>query len=245
MQLNPFHRNFGKSFWHSFYTNKTIAKIRYAITRPSKNVLIYVGVNFGHSLDSIFTNYKTVYGFEADPQLFAKLQIRYQNYPHIKLYNYAVTNYDGELEFNVCTDPDSVGMNSIGKFSRRAKQILADKKLGAEVKTITIPCINLGNFLTQHGVAEIDDYISDIQGYDLQALATMKSYIDNGKIKTIQSEVCTDSPAYTDTPDNSETGFNNLLEDKYKLIAKGMFEVGKFRNIPTNAFDYDCKWELK
>lgn len=245
MQLNPFHRNFSKSFWLSFYNNQGIAKIRFTIARPRKNVLVYCGVNHGDSFNRLFTHYQNCYGFEADPVLFAELQTRYQPYPHIQLFNYAVTDYDGEIQFNVCK---STGMSSLGKLNEQA---ISENNYG-ESKTITVPCVNLCKFLQQKSIGEIDDYISDIQGFDLHVLKTMQPYIDAGKIKSIQSEVSTGRKLYDDMPDNSQIGFDKLLGDKYELTSQtqaqavaGELRSGKFEKIQNDGWDYDCRWELK
>ena len=101
----------------------------------------------------------------------------------------------------------------------------------------------------------MDDYLSDIQGFDLQALKTLKPYIVRGKIKNIQSEVSMRRGLYKDLPDNSLEGFERLLGGNYRLVAKmsskaldqsdGLLQAGQFGEIPVDYWDMDCKWTLK
>ena len=117
------------------------------------------------------------------------------------------------------------------------------------VENVTIPCINLLNFCKQNNIVHIDDYISDIQGMDLQVLKTMRPMIESKKIGTIKCEVTKDKYGniYEGLPDNSESGFNQLLEANYKLVARGfgLLNDNQFDRLPESAWEMDCKWRVK
>lgn len=104
-------------------------------------------------------------------------------------------------------------------------------------------------FLQKNQIDFIDDYMSDIQGMDLEVLKTMKHMIDQREICTITCEVTKDDKCniYKDLPDNSESGFADLLNENYALIARGYgaLKDNKFENIPEDAWEMDCKWKLK
>jgi len=248
MQLNPFHRHYRRKIVRAYYASAYIARIRERLAGRRGGVLVYAGVHRAGTLARIFTRYETVYGFEADPELCAALKRAYRFCKSVRIFNCAVADYDGEIEFNIC---NAKGCSSIWTFSDQWKH---EHKLQM-VKTIRVRCVNLGNFLRDHGVAEVEDYISDIQGFDLQALKTLQAYIDRGKIKNIQSEVSTNRGLYQAMPDNSLEGFERLLGGNYRLVAKmsskeldesdGLLRAGQFGDIPENYWDMDCKWELK
>ena len=246
MQLNLFHKSYRRKIAAAYYASGFVTRIRDRWTKHRQGVMVYAGVHRAGTFARIFTRYEICYGFEADPDLFAELQRLYRHCPQVHIFNCAVADYDGQIEFNIC---NAKGCSSIGKFSEHWKH---DLKM---VKTVTVPCINLYNFLQGKAVHEISDYISDIQGFDLQALKALKPYIDNGKIITIQSEVSTDNDLYKDMPDNSEDGFNRLLGEKYTLVAKmssreldesdGLLCAGQFSEVPKDHWDMDCKWMVK
>lgn len=248
MQLNPFHRHYRKKIARAYYASAHLARLRDRLARNRKGVLVYAGVHRAGTFARIFTRYQSCYGFEADPELCAKLKRQYRYCKSVHIFNRAVADYDGEIEFNIC---NAKGCSSIGKFSDQWKH---EHKLQM-VKTIRVRCINLCNFLRDNQVEAVEDYISDIQGFDLQALKTLKPYIDGGKIKNIQSEVSTNHGLYRAMPDNSIDGFERLLGGKYELVAKvsskkldaseGLLQAGQFGDIPDNYWDMDCKWTVK
>jgi hypothetical protein len=84
---------------------------------------------------------------------------------------------------------------------------------------------------------------------DLEVLKSMKPMINKKMIRTITCEVAKDDRknVYSDLPDNSESGFNELLCENYKLIAKGwgVLKDNKFDKIPDSSWEMDCKWRLK
>ena len=80
-------------------------------------------------------------------------------------------------------------------------------------------------------------------------LKTLKPLIETGKIATITCEVAKDqySNIYKDLPDNSESGFNEFLNDNYECVAKGWGVIGDgdFSGVPETWWEMDCKWKLR
>jgi len=107
-------------------------------SRRKKGVLFYVGLNRGHTFKSIFKQYKRCYGFEANPELFEALQAEYRQFSSVHLFNVAVANYNGEIEFYISSN-DGLS-SSIGHFDE--KFCSANNEIRME-KTIRVPCINL------------------------------------------------------------------------------------------------------
>lgn len=212
-----------------------------------RNVLLMIGSDPDGELAILHPGYKKCYVFEANPSRYDKLLKKYHKHKDIKIYNVAVADYDGEIEFNISSNNDGAS-SSIGNFDEGWQKEHASNDIQM-VETIKVPCINLLNFCTKSNIAYIDDYISDIQGMDLQVLKTLKPMIDKKQIGSIKCEVTKDKyrNIYKDLPDNSETGFNNLLGNNYELVAKGygLLKDYKFDKIPDEAWEMDCKWNVK
>jgi len=206
-----------------------------------KGVLIYVGLHKGRGFDREFYKHKISFGFEANPELFKELQKKYKKYKNVFIINAAVTDYDGNIDFNISSN--SGESSSVGNFDENWNSSVKMEK------TINVQCINLNNFLLNKNIDFIDNYISDIQGMDLTVLKTLKTWIDAGKIGCITSEVAKDEKGniYSDLPDNSEQGFDNLLNDNYRLVSKGagILKDGVFKDVPDDWWEMDCKWCLK
>jgi FkbM family methyltransferase len=213
------------------------------ITTP-KDILIFIGMDPKGELNILYPGYRVVYGFEANPDRFEKLLRKYSAHENIKLFNCAVADFDGEIEFNISSNNDGAS-SSIGSFKDEWR-----KNHDIEmVKTVKVPCINLLKFLEKNNIIYIDDYVSDIQGMDLEVLKTLRPMIEKRQIGSIKCEVTKDAykNIYKDLPDNSESGFRELLEGNYELVAKGrgLLMDYKFDKIPEEAWEMDCKWKLK
>lgn len=209
------------------------------------SVLVYVGLHRGESFRRIFRNYGTCYGFEANPDLFAQLEKEFRRFSHVRLHNKAVADFDGEVDFNISSNDGA--SSSLGNFDDNWENFKSGQvRIN---RTIRVPCINLFNFLTAEGVEFIDDYVSDIQGMDLQVLRTLRPFIESGQIGSITCEVTKDERVniYHDLPANNESGFAELLHDRYELVAKGWGELsdGCFDGVPEQWWEMDCRWRLK
>jgi FkbM family methyltransferase len=205
-----------------------------------------IGIEPGGILSLMHWGYKKCYGFEANPERYDRLVKKYGKYQYIKLYNKAVAQYDGEITFNISNNNNGAS-SSIGTFNEEWEHEYAGKKVEM-IKTIKVACINLNNFCIENNIYFIDDYVSDIQGMDLEVIKTIKPMIDAKKIGSITCEVALNEKGnvYKDLPDNSEKGFNELLKSNYKLIAKGwgVLKDNNFEKIPNDAWEMDCKWQL-
>lgn len=215
------------------------------LLRIKRGVLIFIGMDASGAFSLLHRGYKFCYGFEPNPRRFAVLKSKYNSFDNIRLLNVAVTTYNGEIDLNISNNDGA--SSSIGEFDPNW-----DKYKEGRVrmdKTINVKCINLYDFLIKNNINYIDDYISDIQGMDLEVLKTLKPMIKNKMIKTIICEVTKNEKQniYHNLPDNSERGFQNLLKDNYKLVAKGsgILLVNKFDPIPKDTWEFDCKWSLR
>jgi FkbM family methyltransferase len=212
--------------------------------RSKSGTLIFIGVDPKGEFNILWPGYKICYGFEANPDRFEKLLRKYSAHENIKLFNCAVADFDGEIDFNISSNNDGAS-SSIGTFNEEWR-----KKNDIEmVKTVKVPCINLLKFLEKNNITYIDDYVSDIQGMDLEVLKTLRPMIEKRQIGSIKCEVTKDAynNIYKDLPDNSETGFAELLHENYELVAKGhgLLINYKFDKIDEDTWEMDCKWKAK
>ena len=223
--------------------NKTLLSLRrfFAGIKGRKKLLIYVGVNHGSSLMTLLHRYDKIYAFEAEPRLAAAAAQKFKRLPHVHIIHAAVTDHDGEINFFV-NETDAT--SSLSKLKEDATL-----RFNANMKyqTITVPAVNLMNFCKNRNIEFIDDYISDIQGHDLQVLKTMQLFITEKRMGTIQCEVYPDggSSAYANISDNSFSSFKQLLEPNFKLVAMDCDTVlkdGVIRNNPEWT-EFDCKWK--
>lgn len=222
-----------------FDTYYGFQSLKYFIYKK-KEVLVYLGLNQGKGFDKLHWQYRRVIGVEANPDLFEKLIKRYKRFKHIHLVFGAATSFNGTVTFNIT---DNRGLSSsIGLPGEHA----AGFKI---VKSVTVPAINLCDLLFKLQIDHITDYVSDIQGNDLEVLKTMKPYLETKKIGRITAEVTKNKfkNLYLDMPDNSEAGFESLLGANYVLVSKGWEDLkeNRFRETPESWGEMDCMWKLR
>ncbi len=209
---------------------------------PDRDILVYLGAHRGKGLSRICGRYRKVYCFEANPVMAAKLRRRFAWRKNVEVIHAAVTGTDGTVTFNVSSR--NAASSSVGKLDAEFPGV--KEGLLYVVKTVEVPSLDLLRFLRERGVDCISAYVSDIQGYDLTVLKTLQSWINEGRIGEITSEVAKGRNSYSDLPDNSEAGFEALLSGRYELVAQGWSRLqdGVFAP-PKDGWEMDCRWRLK
>lgn len=212
-----------------------------------KDVLVYIGLHRARTFHLMFRRYRACYGFEANPEIFHELKKKYSKYPHVHLFNVAVADSNGGVTFNISSNDGQ--SSSMGNFDSRWDNYRSGKV--RITKTIKVPSINLLSFCRRYAIEYIDDYVSDIQGMDLQVLKTMRPFIEERRIGTIICETTKDGRRniYADLPDNTESGFRELLQEKYELVAKGWGVspdgITIAKKIPEDSWEMDSKWQAR
>jgi len=206
--------------------------------RKKKGTLVYVGMNVGDEFGTLFYKYKRCIGFEANPDNYNKVKSRFSKYENVEIYNYAASDSDGYVEFNISDNGNNAASGSMGRFSE-------SREIGAS-KRIKVESINLYSFLSSKNITYIDEYISDIEGMDLTVLQTLSPFIDKNKIGAITCEVVRDGKdnPYTNIQSNFVCDFSKLLDGKYELVASGWGYLvdGTLNAVPESYTFMDCKW---
>jgi FkbM family methyltransferase len=224
---------------------KVARRLATFLFRRRKTTLIYLGLYKGNSFDKIVEQYDRCFAFEANPNLAKLATEKYSRMRHVKVIHAAVSTNDGVTQFNLTTNDGQ--SSSLGHPSPDWQHVKSGDVRVTE--SVTVPCVNLYNFCRSQGIDYIDRYVSDVQGMDLAVLHTMQPYLQDCAIDTISCEVAKDEKRniYHDLPDNSESGFSQLLSKDYRVVAKGwgLLTEGQFLEIPEDWWEFDCVWKLK
>jgi FkbM family methyltransferase len=126
-----------------------------------RNICI-VGAYHGYEIQRLKTRYPyaIIYAFEAHPTHFAILEQRCRGLDNVFLYNEAVCDYHGEVDFY---EISIAGSGSILKFQGEKFENCPAKI----VETIKVPCVQLTERL---GPIDIDLLWVDVQGAELKVL---------------------------------------------------------------------------
>ena len=225
-------------FLHKIWWQHIFKSIWLLIFKP-KGVLVYVGLNKGYSFGNIFYKYELAIGYEANPELFNNLKIKFRKYKNVKIFNFAASDKNSEENFYISDNLDMVS-SSLSKFSKDNSEKIGYKKI------IKVNTVNLGEHLESMKINLIDEYVSDAQGYDLKILKTLENYIDKNKVKKITCEVTRNfkENMYYEA-NNYEKSFDNFFPKQYKKVASGegsSLKNGDFQKVPDSYDTYDVMW---
>jgi len=192
-----------------------IKSLLFPIFRKRRGTLLYAGINVADSFQKIFYKYENVIGFEANPENYKKIK-SYNNFQNVNIYNLALAKENKILDLNLPNNGNNNASASLSKF------IFPDNNCKS-VKSFKVKAVNLALFLEEKEIYNINTYISDIEGYDLTVLKTIKKdYLDKGRIKIIQVEAVSNKikNPYNDVS-NYEYEFDSLLKDNYLKCGRG------------------------
>ena len=152
--------------------------------------LVYIGCNQGYSLHRLIGQYHfdKILLIDADTDAIAALKHTFKGYNNMIVLNTCLVGDETikEVKFNI--NPN-----------RATNSILAPK-FCTPAETITMKASFLPSILQEHGIDEIDLYISDLQGKDLEVLSSLSKLLDAKKIKELFIETYNDkNPFYQRT----------------------------------------------
>ena len=141
----------------------------------------YVG-NYSVALHEIFPNAE-IYAFEPFNESFKALQENVKQHNQIKIFNTAISNYNGEANLYV---------NSLTETNSLLASEKTDSVIDELIKTKTteqVKVVTVDQFCHLHQISSIDFLKIDIQGNGLKALEGCKDLLKSGRIRVIQVEV--------------------------------------------------------
>lgn len=112
---------------------------------------------------------KIVYAFEPTPQLVARLREQSQHLGNYLVVPKAVSNFSGRTVFNV-SGVDDWGCSSLHRFNENLEKSWPGRTDFKVTEVIEVEVITLGDFISEHRIAEIDYLHVDVQGDDLNVL---------------------------------------------------------------------------
>jgi FkbM family methyltransferase len=217
-----------------------------------RRILLYLGGSDGYGIMNIITenHYHTfteIHVFEAQKESYDKLVNQLKQFQNVFVNYGAVVNKPVKSEETV----DFYIFNQNGSSSLGSTLDEKWPNYGMTNNKRQVPAINIYQYCQQHNITDIDTYISDLQGIDLEVLKTLKPLIDSKKIRQIQCEVTINGKRniYKDLPSNELSEFESLLRANYnkKSIGwtSGLLAPELNCIMPENWWEADILWIRK
>ena len=211
---------------------------------------VYVGAYKGYGLYNLRRTYDRFIVMEPYSAAFEELQLAFGNDSRFELLHAAATVEHGS-QVTLHISSNDGGSSSLGK--RFNPEWLALWPPGGidMVEKEEVFGLNVLQLLRDRGIGRVDEYVSDIQGMDLEILKTLRPMLEEKRIQRIRCEVSADQNLYEGLPDNSFRGFLDLLTPLgYELWSTGwgdlvdrQFKYGKTpETLPKGLWEFDAKW---
>jgi FkbM family methyltransferase len=127
-------------------------KHTYECQLSNPKTIIDLGANLGFTTIYFARRYPdaTIYAIEANPEMYKKLTNNVKNLPNVKIFNYAITNQNGHINFYA--DRNKPDCGSIYKND-------SDSNVSFSVQSKT-----LRSFMAENQIAEVDLLKFDVEG---------------------------------------------------------------------------------
>ena len=154
----------------------------------SINIFLDIGAHKGESIDFFSKNLKIkkIFSFEASPENFVNLKIKYKNKKNLVIENIALSSNVSEKVFNQCNESSSstfskINMNS--NYLKRKMQYLNFSMTNNFFKKKIIKTNTLDNYFNKNNIFSVDLIKMDTEGHEFEILKGFEKNIKN--VKTI------------------------------------------------------------
>jgi len=187
--------------WISSYGDMNhISVINTFLEKEQVCTIFDIGAHHGDITQEYYDIYPaaSIYCFEPSPRSFRTLSDRFSGNPRIKLFNYAVLDKSGTVEF-YCNRTSAT--DSILSPSPEARRWVDGRDAGSlDCTDLTkVESIDLDTFCKQNNIAGIDILKIDTQGAEVHVLRGARNLLGQHKIRLILAELLF-VPVYQNQP---------------------------------------------
>lgn len=183
------------------------------------NNIMEIGANYAQDAEVLKIGFgvsdRDVYVFEAHPDIFKAIKELH----NFNAYNFAVSDYDGYANFNICSvDADNTGISSLRKNK------------SWDTKEVKTQVIRMDSFLDNEGILGVDFLKIDVEGCSWEVLNGFGNKLKSVKVIQVEAEHI------------EKWQGEKLWDDIYEKLRSEGFELAIFERTFTQS---DSLWIRK
>lgn len=193
----------------------------YCVNNGIKGSFLDIGANDGNTLSNTYRF--ALDGWEgvlvdASPMAFKRLQETYKDNPRLHLFNYAVTDKDGECDFfeSGCIKIHKDGIRNVGLVSSMHERTIPKWKGNVAFQKITVPCKSFYSLLAESPIKQFEYISIDIEGEELPVLKQMNLETLGCRVLCIEHNKSVECPEYLEYC--SQWGFKEHFRTRANII---------------------------
>lgn len=128
-----------------------------------------------------------IIAFEPNPEAFDVLQKKVQNESasNVKLYNLALSDYNGIASLNVCNGMK--GVDSIFGYASSLLPLTQEMQIYCKGPQIIVNCVNLDDWCKEQQIDHVDLLRLELEGLELRVLESSPQILQNTKVLFIKT----------------------------------------------------------
>ena len=212
---------------------KRTNKVLNSVLNDSIAVVFDIGANKGQSI-KLFQKWfpkSKIYSFEPNPKLFSQLKNKYLNNKQIKLFEVALSNKNGEKQFNENLFDSSSTLETINphsKYLQKKSRILGVSQENLITSSYPVRIKKLSDVIKELNLKTVDFIKIDVEGHELNCLKGLFDGL-NAEVKCIQIEAQSND-LYMNNDNKSEL-FDLMKKNGFDKSEKIKHGFGDFSDI--------------
>jgi FkbM family methyltransferase len=178
----------GLGYWMRQYRKDPYLDKKHILAAVKPGAIFDIGAHCGDTTAAYAKHFResTIYSFEPFPDSYNKLKTRFSDNRMVKIFQMAITNKDGVMDFY--SNADSATNSLLPVASEAGKWAdLPDDILLKDIVKVKVTSID--EFCAKEGIDRIMILKMDMQGGELQALEGAEKMLTNRTIYLIYSEL--------------------------------------------------------
>jgi FkbM family methyltransferase len=208
-----------------------------------EKIIIEVGANNGDDT-KIYAEQGFVYTFEPVPVMFENLKKEFSNKENVKIFNIAVSDYNGKAKFGISNPIGyNMGCSSLNEFSDDIENKWSGRSDFNMTEYFDTNVMRMDTFIENENLSHIDYLHCDAQGSDLKVLQSFGDKISI--LKEGRCEAANTVALYKGVDNNVYSIIDFLKENGFEItkLNNHHHQEISFEDLPNSTQEVDVHFK--